>query len=93
MAEQLSGRRVAALVARGFEQDELFEPRKALEQARVDDHDALLLPGVMNSDHLRVNPRAVAFVRQCFDAGKAITAVCHGPWTLIEADVVRHAGA
>jgi protease I len=125
MPEQLSGKRVAALVAKGFEQDELFEPRKALEeagavvrivspeprsvrgwnhiewgnevpvdapidQAQVDDYDALLLPGgVMNPDHLRVNPKAVAFVKQFFDAGKPIAVICHGPWTLIDAGVVE----
>ena len=125
MAEQLKGKRVAALVAKGFEQVELVEPRQALqaagatvqvvspepdtvrswnhtewgdaekvdrslEAARVDDYDALLLPGgVMNPDRLRMNAKAVQFVRQFFDAGKPIAVICHGPWTLIEADVVR----
>lgn len=125
MAEQLSGKRVAALVTKGFEQVELFEPRKALEaagatvhvvspesdtvrgwnhtewgnevrvdkrldQVRADDYDALLLPGgVMNPDRLRINAKAVSLVKQFFDDGKPIAVICHGPWTLIEAGVVR----
>jgi protease I len=61
-----------------------------LDEARPDDYDALVLPGgVMNPDHLRINPKAVAFVKQCFDDGKPIAVICHGAWTLIEADVVR----
>ena len=61
-----------------------------LEQARADDFDALLLPGgVMNPDHLRQNKQAVQFVRQIADAGKPIAAICHGPWLLVEAGVVR----
>ena len=58
----------------------------ALEQARPDDYGALLLPGgVMNPDKLRMNPKAVAFVKAFLDAGKPVAAICHGPWTLIEA--------
>lgn len=61
-----------------------------LDQANADDFDALMLPGgVMNPDHLRQNKRAVQFVRQFFDAGKPIAAICHGPWMLVEADAVR----
>jgi protease I len=125
MAEQLSGIRVAALVANGFEQVELFEPRKALEaagatvqvvspeaktvrgwnhtewgentkvdrrldEARAEDYDALLLPGgVMNPDRLRMNPQAVQLVKRFFDDGKPIAVICHGPWTLVEAGVIR----
>ena len=121
----LKGKRVAILVADGFEQAELTEPRKALDEAgartqivsnaqgevqgwkhfdkadhfKVDvpldsaaaeEFDALLLPGgVANPDQLRTMPRAVAFVRAFFDEGKPIAAICHGPWTLIEAGVVR----
>ena len=124
MAE-LSGKRVAALVDNGFEQSELLEPRKALEdagarvdvvspqrsevrgwkhtdwgksvsvdrgldEASADEYDALLLPGgVMNPDKLRVNPKAVAFVKAFVAAGKPIAAICHAPWTLIEAEAVR----
>jgi protease I len=124
MNERLEGKKVAILVADGFEQVELTEPRAALEQAgaqtqivspakgqvkgwnhtewgdpfpvdvplsqaRPDQYDALLLPGgVMNPDKLRMNPQAVQFVKAFFDAGKPVAAICHGPWTLIEAGAV-----
>jgi protease I len=125
MNEQLKGKRVAILVADGFEQVELTGPKQALElagattqivspakgqvkgwnhtewgdqfridlpldQARPNDFDALLLPGgVMNPDKLRTNKQAVQFVKAFFDAGKPIAAICHGPWTLIEAGAVQ----
>jgi protease I len=125
MTQHLNGKKVAILVTDGFEQVELTEPRKALEEAGAqtrivspaqgqvkgwkdkewgdvfpvdipldnaspDDYDMLLLPGgVMNPDQLRMIPKAVRFVREFFDAGKPIAAICHGPWTLVEADVVR----
>lgn len=125
MEKSLVGKKIAILVEDGFEQVELTEPRKALDeagaqtvvvspvkgkvkgwkftdwgdeipvdlaldQARVEDFDALLLPGgVMNPDKLRMNERAVALVRAFHDAKKPIAAICHGPWTLIEAGVVR----
>ncbi len=61
-----------------------------LESADAEEFDALLLPGgVMNPDQLRMNPAAVQFVKDFVDAGKPIAAICHGPWTLIEADGVR----
>ena len=121
----LKGKRVAILVTDGFEEAELLEPRKALDDAgattevislssnkvkgwnhkewgkevpvdvplksaKADDFDALLLPGgVMNPDQLRMNPDAVEFVKHFTDAGKPVAAICHGPWTLIEADAVR----
>jgi protease I len=123
--ENLNGMKVAILVADGFEQVELTEPKEALEKAgattsivspakgkvkgwkmtdwgkelpvdvplasaRAEDFDALLLPGgVMNPDKLRLDPQALRFVRAFFDAGKPVAAICHGPWTLIDADVVR----
>jgi protease I len=125
MADELKGKRVAILVENGFEQVELTEPRKALDQAgaqtaivspvegrvkgwkftewgddflvdvpltgaRAEDFDALMLPGgVINPDKLRINPQAVAFVHAFHDAKKPIAAICHGPWTLINAGVVR----
>ncbi len=125
MAETLAGKRIAILVADGFEQVELLKPREALDQAgamtkvvspagkkvkgwnhtewgeevEVDvelksadptEFDALQLPGgVMNPDHLRMNPEAVKFVKHFFDAGKPVAAICHAPWSLIEAGVVR----
>lgn len=61
-----------------------------LETARPEDYDALLLPGgVKNPDTMRQDQRGVAFVRAFFDAGKPIAAICHAPWMLIEAEVVR----
>lgn len=125
MNGNLQGKKVAILVTDGFEQSELMEPRKALdeagaktqvvspagkkvkgwnhkewgndvpvdvplESANAEQFDALLLPGgVMNPDQLRMNPQAVAFVKHFADAGKPVAAICHGPWTLIEAGAVR----
>ncbi len=61
-----------------------------LESANPAQFDALLLPGgVMNPDKLRMNPKAVEFVKHFFDAGKPVAAICHAPWTLIEADVLK----
>lgn len=120
MEKQLDGMRVAILVADGFEQSEMVDPRDALDQAGAetklislsedevqgmirhekgdtfsvdltldraepDDFDALLLPGgVANPDRLRMDPKAVAFVRHFVEMDKPIAAICHGPWTLIE---------
>lgn len=125
MPQDLNGKKVAILVADGFEQIEMTEPRKALneagaettlvspagdkvrgwnhtewgsqfkvdlplEQADAEDFDALLLPGgVISPDRLRLQPKAIEFVREFFEAGKPIAAICHGPWTLIDADAVR----
>jgi protease I len=125
MEKRLDGKKVAILVADGFEQIELTEPKKALEEAgattqivspargevqgwnhdekadrfevdmaldraRSDDYDALLLPGgVRNPDQLRVLTRAVEFVDGFFAAGKPVAAICHAPWTIIETGVLR----
>jgi protease I len=63
---------------------------KAVKNASADDYDALVLPGgVANPDFLRTDPDAVRFVRDFFKAGKPVAAICHGPWTLIEAGVVE----
>ena len=121
----LKGLRVAILATDGFEQSELTEPRKALDEAgavtkvvspksgklrgwnhkewgeevQVDQlldaadpaaYDALVLPGgVMNPDALRMQPKAVAFVKSFFDAGKPVGAICHGPWTVIESGAAK----
>ena len=62
----------------------------ALDQAQPDEFDALVLPGgVMNPDSLRIQPKAVAFVKAFFDARKPVASICHGPWTIIEAGAVR----
>ena len=63
---------------------------KAVKSASVDDYDALVLPGgVANPDALRTDEDAVAFVREFVASGKTVAAICHAPWTLIEADVVQ----
>ena len=67
-----------------------FPVDKAVADAREADYDGLVLPGgVANPDFLRTDPDAVRFVRSFYDAGKPIAAICHGPWTLVEAGVVR----
>ncbi len=61
-----------------------------LEAVSPEDFDALVLPGgVANPDYLRINELAVSFIKHFGQAGKPIAAICHGPWTLIEADLVR----
>jgi protease I len=121
----LTGKKVAILVADGFEQVEMTGPREALDgagaqtlivspkddtvegwnhydkgdkfpvdvklaEADPQDFDALLLPGgVANPDQLRMKPEAVNFAKSFFDAGKPVAVICHGPWTLVEAGVVK----
>jgi protease I len=125
MADKLSGKKVAILVTDGFEQVEMTEPRRALQdagaetkivsiksgqiqgmnhadkgdkfdvdltldEARPDDFDALLIPGgLMNPDTLRSTPEALDFTRHFFENDKPTAAICHGPWVLIDAGVVR----
>ncbi len=67
-----------------------IEVDRTLNEADPAEYDALVLPGgVMNPDKLRMNPSAVRFVAAFFKDGKPISAICHGPWTLIEAGVVK----
>ena len=125
MEKKLAGKKVAILVADGFEQVEMTEPRKALEdagaetkivspksgqiqgmhhadkgdkfdvdltleEARAEEFDALMIPGgLMNPDQLRSTPEALDFTRHFFSEGKPVAAICHGPWVLIDAEVVR----
>jgi protease I len=122
---RLEGMKVAILVENRFEQVEMTEPRKALDQAgaqtvlispqqgqvqganhdeegdtfpvdmpldsaNAEEFDALLLPGgVANPDRLRMNKRAMQFVKAFVDAAKPIAAICHAPWSLVEVDAVR----
>src|SRR3954462_14259276 len=66
-----------------------FTVDRLVADASVDDYDALLLPGgTVNPDKLRMDERAVDFVREFFNSGKPVAAICHGPWTLLEAGVV-----
>jgi protease I len=125
MARKLDGKKVAILVADGFEQVELTKPRQALDEAgaetkivslksgkiqgmqhadkgdtfevdltldraRPEEFDALLIPGgFMNPDALRSNEDALEFTRHFFHEGKPVAAICHAPWVLIDAGVVR----
>jgi len=77
----------------GFEhldKGEEFDVDHAVADASAEDFDGLVLPGgVANPDFLRVDEDAVTFVRSFFEAGKPVAAICHGPWTLVEADVLR----
>lgn len=67
-----------------------FSVDDTLDEAQPDHFDALLLPGgVINPDRLRMQPKAVQFVKAFFDAGKPVAAICHGPWTIIEAGAAR----
>ena len=125
MAGKLEGKKVAILVADGFEQVEMTKPRAALQEAgaeakivspksgkiqgmnhadkgdkfdvdltldeaRPEEFDALMIPGgLMNPDQLRSTPEALNFVRHFFEEGKPVAAICHAPWVLIDAGVVR----
>lgn len=125
MSGKLDGKKVAILIADGFEQVEMTKPRQALQEAgaqttivsiksgqiqgmnhadkgdkfdvdmtlaeaRPEDFDALLIPGgLMNPDQLRSTPEALEFTRHFFREGKPTAAICHGPWVLIDAGVVR----
>jgi deglycase len=73
-----------------LDKGDTFEADEAVEEADPDRFDALVLPGgVANPDQLRTRPEAIGFVRSFFEAGKPVGVICHGPWTLVEADVVR----
>jgi protease I len=125
MKTRLEGKTVAILVTDGFEQVELTDPKKALEEAgatvhivapkadqvqglkhmekgetfsvdvsveeaKPEDYWGLVLPGgVVNADHIRMDPGAVEFVRDFHGKGKTIAAICHGAWILIEAGAVE----
>jgi len=68
-----------------------FTASVAVADARVADYEGLVLPGgVANPDQLRTKPDAVAFVKGFVDAGKPVAVICHGPWTMVEAGVVRN---
>ena len=67
-----------------------FTVDRLVSQAKADDYDGLVLPGgVFNPDALRIDEQSVAFIKAFFEQHKPVAAICHGPWTLIEADVVR----
>ncbi|MGR0220432.1 type 1 glutamine amidotransferase domain-containing protein [Agromyces sp. ZXT2-6] len=67
-----------------------FDVDRDVSDVAADDYDALVLPGgVVNADHLRMDEAAVGFARAFFEQHKPVAVICHGAWTLIEADVVR----
>ena len=67
-----------------------IRPDLTVDQARAEDYDALILPGgVRNPDQLRTNKAAISLIRTFADAGKPVAAICHGPWLLVEADLLR----
>ena len=67
-----------------------FDVDDTVDSSSAADYDALVLPGgVANPDFLRTQSAAVAFAKSFFDAGKPVASICHAPWTLVEADVVR----
>lgn len=69
---------------------DIFKIDKHVKDAKPQEYDGLVLPGgVMNPDLLRINDDAIDFIRKFYKTGKPIAAICHGPWTLIEADVVE----
>ena len=73
-----------------LDKGDTFPVDRAVSDADESDYDGLVLPvGVANADFLRTDEDAVRFVRAFFEAGKPVAAICHGPWTLVEADVVR----
>lgn len=73
-----------------LDKGDTFPVDRIAEEASPEDYAALVLPGgVANPDQLRTKPAAVAFIRSFFEASKPVAVICHGPWTLIEADVVR----
>ena len=73
-----------------LDKGDTFDVDETVDAADPASYDALVLPGgVANPDFLRTQPKAVQFVKSFFDAGKPVAVICHGPWTLVEADVVR----
>jgi protease I len=74
----------------GMDKADTFPVDRTFDDARPDEYDALVIPGgVANPDFMRTDERAVAFVRAFFDSGKTVASICHGPWMLVEADIVR----
>ena len=73
-----------------LDKGDTFPVDETVDGAQADNYDALVLPGgVANPDFLRTQPNAVAFAKSFVDAGKPVAVICHGPWTLVEADVVK----
>lgn len=72
------------------EKADTFKVDRTLDNVQAQDYDGLVLPGgVANPDALRMEEKAVSFVREFFEQDKPVAAICHGPWTLVEADVLK----
>jgi protease I len=75
---------------KGMDKADTFQVDRAVGDVSADDYDGLIIPGgVKNPDKLRMDEGAVRFVRSFFEQGKPVAAICHAPWVLVEADVVR----
>jgi protease I len=73
-----------------YDKGDTFTVDRKVEDVGIEDYDALVIPGgVGNPDTMRADENAVRFVRQFFEAGKPMAVICHAPWMLVEADVVR----
>jgi protease I len=73
-----------------YDKADTFDVDRTVEEANADDYDALVIPGgVGNPDEMRTDENAVVFVRHFFEQGKPVGVICHGPWLLVEAGVVR----
>jgi protease I len=73
-----------------LDKGDTFKVDRKLADARSDEYDGVVLPGgVANPDQLRTVPEAVAFLQSFFSEGKPVGVICHGPWTLVEGDLVR----
>jgi protease I len=73
-----------------LDKGDTFKVDRTVQEANEGDYDGLVLPGgVANPDFLRIDQDAVRFARSFFEAGKPVAVICHGPWTLVEADVIR----
>src|SRR5438270_766953 len=82
--------KITALDEQQLKAGKTLKVDKPVEEANAADYDGLVLPGgVGNPDKLRADENAIGFVREFFEQGKPVGAVCHGPWTLVEAGVVR----
>lgn len=75
---------------KSLDKADTFTVDRVVSEVSADDYDGLLIPGgVKNPDKLRMDEAAVAFTRAFFEQGKPVASICHGPWLLVEADVVR----
>ena len=88
--ELISPKKGKAQAFNHLDKADTFDVDRTVADADASDYDGLVLPGgVANPDILRTDKKAVAFARSFFEQGKPVGVICHGPWTLVEADVVR----